>query len=235
MGIGVDITQRERAEQALRANQRLQQTVFDALPHMVSVSDTQHRLLLVNRMALNRNNLVHEEVTGLRLAELEIGTEAERAAVMALEQQAIDSGKPLPAQEIEWTLPTGQKRMLSTTKVPLFDEKGGIAGVVSVEEDITERKKMESQLRQARKMEAVGQLAAGVAHDFNNMLQIIKGYSELAILHAGHNGKDVAHLNRVLAATQRAAKPDPATIGLQPPAGAPGGGFMKPRCISRFP
>jgi|SRR5579883_360891 len=62
---------------------------------------------------------------------------------------------------------------------PLMDDDGKFGGFLSLAQDVTDRKVLESRLRQAQKMEAVGQLASGVAHDFNNLLTIINGYSEI--------------------------------------------------------
>ncbi len=64
---------------------------------------------------------------------------------------------------------------------PILDASGKVTAAIEMVEDITEKLSLESQFRQAQKMEAVGRLAGGVAHDFNNMLSVILGYAELAL------------------------------------------------------
>jgi len=88
---------------------------------------------------------------------------------------------------------------------PIIDQNGAVTGVASLILDITERKNLESQLRQAQKMEAVGHLTGGIAHDFNNILGVIMGNLEIA-KQRGESGADISKfLDTALEGTLRGA------------------------------
>jgi two-component system cell cycle sensor histidine kinase/response regulator CckA len=88
---------------------------------------------------------------------------------------------------------------------PVRDAAGAIVRFIGVKEDITAQRKMEDQLRQAQKMESVGRLAGGVAHDFNNMLEVIIGHAELALSSAEMSSALRGNLQEILKAAERSA------------------------------
>jgi PAS domain S-box-containing protein len=84
------------------------------------------------------------------------------------------------------------------------NEEAGVVGYQGIIRDITERKKLEQQLLQAQKMEAVGTLAGGIAHDFNNLLTVILGYSELIISEKDERDREYEDLKKVIHAARTA-------------------------------
>ena len=93
----------------------------------------------------------------------------------------------------------------NTTISPIRDIAGHIVNYVAVKRDLSQIMRLEYQLRQAQKMEAVGSLAGGIAHDFNNILAAIIGYTELSHSQVGDNSEVVRYLDEVLNASHRAA------------------------------
>jgi PAS domain S-box-containing protein len=87
---------------------------------------------------------------------------------------------------------------------PIRNKDGQISGVQAIIENISDKKKLESQLTQSQKMEAIGTLAGGIAHDFNNILSAIMGYTELAVLGVPEKLPAKQNLQEVLKASHRA-------------------------------
>ena len=105
----------------------------------------------------------------------------------------------------------GHRELLETIKTPIYGNAGDLIGVLGIARDITKRRqaekervKLESQLQQAQKMEAIGTLAGGIAHDFNNLLGVILGFAEMAQDQAPENSLIHADLDKVLSAGHRA-------------------------------
>lgn len=99
----------------------------------------------------------------------------------------------------------GHRELLETTKTPMYDNNGELIGILGIGRDITERKLLQEQLAQSRKLESVGRLAGGVAHDFNNMLSIIVGNSELLQDELPEGSLFDEHLQQILYAAKRSA------------------------------
>ncbi|HCE44876.1 MAG TPA: hypothetical protein DET40_15150 [Lentisphaeria bacterium] len=99
---------------------------------------------------------------------------------------------------------TGKIAWLSTSGVPIIDNSGNLAGYRGSDIDITnrfkadqERKILEEQLRQVQRMESIGRLAGGVAHDFNNCLQVIQGFTELMLMKSSKDSPDFPWLTEI--------------------------------------
>jgi PAS domain S-box-containing protein len=88
---------------------------------------------------------------------------------------------------------------------PLRDPSGAIGGYIATKRDVTNELRLETQLQQAQKMESIGRLAGGVAHDFNNMLQVITSYVEMAIRKAGPDEQLGQYLQQIRQAAERSA------------------------------
>lgn len=96
----------------------------------------------------------------------------------------------------------GNRRKMVVSGTPHFDDKKNVKGAIGVYTDISELKKLEAQLQQSLKMEAIGTLAGGIAHDFNNILSSVMGYASLIRRHAG----DDSRLNQYAEVIEKSAE-----------------------------
>ena len=115
------------------------------------------------------------------------------------------AGETLHAEEDSFTRVDGHVQWLRWEVRPWFDNLGNIGGVAFLTEDITDRKRMESQLLQAQKMQAIGQLTGGVAHDFNNLLTVILGNAESLLDEIASNDPHRKLVEPIVAAAERGA------------------------------
>jgi two-component system, cell cycle sensor histidine kinase and response regulator CckA len=99
----------------------------------------------------------------------------------------------------------GETLIIEKALTPLRDGSGEITHFISTGRDITERRKLESDLQQAHKMDAIGRLAGGVAHDFNNLLLVISGYAELMLDSLAEKDPLRGNVAEIMGASRRAA------------------------------
>jgi len=174
ISIGQDITERKHAEEQL---QKVMSAV-DQCPISVIIMDTQGCIEYVNPKLTEMTGFPYEELVGktARIPESDEMPSNERQAVW----DTLRNGREWRG-EFHSKRRNGELFWEQATISPIKNTHGDITHFVAIKEDITPRKSLEQQLRQAQKMEAVGRLAGGIAHDFNNLLTAINGYSELLL------------------------------------------------------
>ncbi|HWI56879.1 MAG TPA: PAS domain S-box protein, partial [Bacillota bacterium] len=200
LGVVQDITERKAAEEELREAELRFRTLFEQSPDGVIILDPQTTLPIeFNESVCRQLGYSAEELSRLRIADYD-ATETTQE-VKARVAQALHHGRF--EHEVKHRTKTGEIRDVLVTAQVL--EVGGRSVFHCIWRDITERKQLAEQLRQAQKMEAFGQLAGGVAHDFNNLIAVIRGNAELLLLKGSQLEPQVAHgLQRVVEATERA-------------------------------
>ena len=175
-----DISERKQAEDALRESLQLTERIINAIPVRVFWKDENLVYLGCNAaFARDAGFSDPQEIIGKDDLQMVWTDQAER--YRADDREVIESGLPKLLIEEPQTTPEGKTLTLLTSKIPLRNADGEIIGLLGTYMDVTEQRQMESQFRQMQKMESVGRLAGGVAHDFNNMLQVILGYTEMAL------------------------------------------------------
>ncbi len=162
-----------------------------------------------NRSSADLYGLDASEAIGRRLQDLILSGDEALAFMETLDRIWV-SGQPAPLQERNTVTADGEKRTVYSSMFPVFDA-GGVAEVFCMDVDITERIRMQSQLLQAQKMEAVATLVGGIAHDFNNILGGIIGSLSLIEMLIPKDGNDaggdlVKYVNTALESSRRAAE-----------------------------
>jgi signal transduction histidine kinase/DNA-binding response OmpR family regulator len=200
-------------QEALRESQKLLVSTLDGLPSSIAVLDHSGKVVAVNaawRQAANCNQLLGACQTGDNYLEACAADQCQEAcsAVIVGIRQVI--AKEQDSFFMEVALESEHQRCWLTVRATPV-EGADPARVVMALEDITERKqtddrlrRTEEQLQQAQKLEAVGSLAGGIAHEFNNLLQAIVGYAGYAIEGLPENGQRYRDLDQVLKAANRA-------------------------------
>ncbi|MFZ2961312.1 MAG: PAS domain S-box protein [Candidatus Ozemobacteraceae bacterium] len=177
-GIAVDITDHKRDHEALRASEKRYRELYERLRDGTATFDPEGRILECNSQFLTMLGYTLAEVMKLTFFQLT------PPRWHAEEQKNLDQVRSRGYSELyekEYIRKDGSVFPVELRTYLLKDDSGNITGYWAFIRDISERKRLETQLAQAQKMEYVGRLAGGVAHDFNNMLGVILGNVEIAL------------------------------------------------------
>ncbi|MCB4756606.1 MAG: PAS domain S-box protein [Elusimicrobia bacterium] len=169
-----DITELKVAEEELRKSETLNRSLIEHIPQRIFLKDRNSGYISCNTSYARDLGIKPEEIAGkddfaFHPRELAEGYRADDHAVM-------ESGNLKDIEEHYQA--AGKEMWIHTIKVPFHDKENNVIGVLGIFQDITERKKLEAMLHQSEKLSAVGQLAAGVAHEINNPLGIILGFAQ---------------------------------------------------------
>jgi PAS domain S-box-containing protein len=210
-----DITEWKQAEETIRASERRLNDVIEFLPDATLVIDWDGQVLAWNRAMETMTGVKKEDMLGKGDYEYALPFYGVRRPILidlALRQDELTEKQYTAIRRFDdmlfgeaYTpnLPPGDIHLSATASV-LRDSDGNIIAAIECIRDITERSRLESQLRQAQKMEAIGTLAGGIAHDFNNILASMFGYTELAMMNQDRADLQSGYLEQVMKASERA-------------------------------
>ena len=203
VGTMIDISQRHRLEEALKESEIRLRAIINTAPQCINLVAADGTLLEINPAGLA---MIESDSIGQvegKVFYSVIAPEYRDAFRMLMERTFKgESG----ALEFEIIGLRGTHRWLSTHAVPFRDAKGEIVALLGITDDITENRKLRAQLLQSQKMEAVGTLAGGVAHDFNNILTAIIGFGTLAQNRVRDDKKTKECIEEILTGAKRAAE-----------------------------
>jgi two-component system cell cycle sensor histidine kinase/response regulator CckA len=189
----------------LRETEERFRTMFESAPMATMLFAAGGEVMAANRSALSLFGYEEDEEDEAKLAHIDAirhpddGDDGAR-----LHTELISGDRDSYRREAPFLTSDGRTVLTHLAVALVRDADGKPDFTIAMAEDVTERKQLEEQLRQSQKLEAIGRLAGGVAHDFNNMLTAIGGYTAFALEHAEDGSPLRADLDEIRKATDRA-------------------------------
>ncbi len=193
------IAERRKSEDSLRKYERIVSTSQD----LIALLNRDYVYEAVNESLLDAHKKTREEIVGRKIAEL-FGESIFREVIKPRFDQAL-CGRTMHFQMTHNYAGAG-RRTMDITYFPVFDEMGKVVGIVLNGRDVTETRKLEEQLIQSQKIESIGTLAGGVAHEINNPINGIMNYAQLILDRVGADSPAMEFAQEILNETERVSK-----------------------------
>jgi two-component system, cell cycle sensor histidine kinase and response regulator CckA len=197
--LATDITEQLRAERRLRVSETRYRDLFENANDLIATVDLDGRLTAVNRRFAERLGYAADELLGRPL--LDVVPPEWHAELTEAREAKYGGSDAATVYEHELLARDGQRIPVEVSS-RVITQDGTPVGIQAICRDITERRTLEEQLRQAQRLEAIGRLAGGIAHDFNNLLTVISGYAEALL--EDRPGEGGSELREIAAAADRA-------------------------------
>lgn len=176
-GVMIDIMERKRSEKALRTSEERYRDLVENAIDIIYVHDLEGNYTSVNQAAERITGFSRDEILGMNMARSIAPEYLDKARQMI---SAKLEGKEVTAYEVDVIAKDGRTVTLEVNTRLVYDNGIPVA-IQGIARDTTERRLLEEKYRQSQKLEAVGLLAGGISHDFNNLLTAITGYSEITL------------------------------------------------------
>ncbi|WP_198263796.1 response regulator [sulfur-oxidizing endosymbiont of Gigantopelta aegis] len=197
-----DVTEAYQLRESAAKSKRDLQAIMDNTPAVIFVKDIDGGFTFINRKIEKSFSIQRDIIIGKTLDD--IFSQDISQEMHSSDQAVLSSGSAMQLEEF-YPHEDGN-HVYSVIKFPLFDEEQHIYAICTIATDISDRKQQEEQLQRSQKMDALGKLTGGIAHDYNNMLGIIMGYAELLNEQLSHEPKLSKYVSDIEHAARRGSK-----------------------------